>query len=154
MNTLLKLTGACALALCSSTIFANIDNNPDLEIEQSVLSQINAYRLSHHLSALKINPTMSAQAKKHSQDMAIHRMPFGHNGFSKRIKIVASSLDNFRGGAENVAYNYKPSIVTQKWLESPGHKRNIDGHYNLTGIGIARDKQGKIYYTQLFALAK
>ncbi len=40
--------------------------------------------------------------------------------------------------------------MVEQWLTSPGHKRNIVGNYNITGIGIARDKQGKLYYTQIF----
>jgi hypothetical protein len=37
------------------------------------------------------------------------------------------------------------------WIKSPGHRHNIVGRYNLTGIGIVRDSAGKLYYTQLFA---
>lgn len=125
-------------------------NSSETAIEQAILKDINAYRAKHWLSPLKMDPIISAQAKKHSQDMANHRMSFGHEGFSTRIKIITASIKNFQGGAENVAYNYKPTEIAQKWLQSPGHKRNIDGHYNLTGIGIAYDKQGKIYYTQMF----
>ena len=41
-------------------------------------------------------------------------------------------------------------IVVDGWIKSPGHRQNIVGRYNLTGIGIVRDRAGKLYYTQLF----
>jgi len=34
--------------------------------------------------------------------------------------------------------------VVDNWLKSPMHKQNIEGPYNLTGIGIALT--GKVFY--------
>lgn len=86
--------------------------------------------------------------------MATHKIPFGHQYFNDRIKHLYSRISHCRGGAENVAFNYKDSrYLVDQWIKSPGHKRNIVGHYNQTGIGIARDKNGKLYYTQMFILA-
>lgn len=123
----------------------------DSAIEQAVLVHINQYRQQHGLSKLKMDNAISIQAKQHSLDMANHRMSFGHKYFEKRIAKLRTQIKNFNGGAENVAYNYKDARqVVSQWVLSPGHKRNIVGNYNLTGIGVARDKQGKLYYTQIF----
>jgi uncharacterized protein YkwD len=123
----------------------------DTAIQNAVLVHINEYRQHHGLSQLKMDNDMVREAKQHSLDMATHRMPFGHQDFIKRIDHLHQRVKNSGAGAENVAYNYKDArTVVQQWLLSPGHKRNIDGNYNLTGIGIARDHQGKIYYTQIF----
>ncbi|MFM6200937.1 MAG: CAP domain-containing protein, partial [Dolichospermum sp.] len=40
--------------------------------------------------------------------------------------------------------------AVQGWLNSSGHLANIRGNYNQTGIGVARNNQGKIYFTQIF----
>lgn len=136
-------------AVCHNSIAANTDS--DALIQQNILHHINQYRMKHGLSALVMNPIMNQEATKHSQDMARHRIPFGHQYFSDRIKRIYAAIPNCNGGAENVAFNYKDTQeLVRQWLKSPGHKRNIDGHYNLTGIGIARDSQNKLYYTQLF----
>ncbi|USQ13349.1 CAP domain-containing protein [Legionella lytica] len=120
-------------------------------IQNAVLVHINTYRKQHGLPPLKMDNNMVREAKQHSLDMAAHRMPFGHQDFSKRITRLHKQIKNTGAGAENVAYNYKNAqIVVQQWLRSSGHKRNIVGNYDLTGIGVARDKQGKLYYTQLF----
>lgn len=116
-----------------------------------ILHYINEYRVAHGLNTLKMNEQVSEEARLHSRNMAIHRIGFGHIGFGKRIERLYKRVGNCQGGAENVAYNYKSAkTVVSEWIKSPGHRRNIVGNYNLTGIGIARDAQGKPYYTQIF----
>ncbi len=123
----------------------------DTAIQNAVLFYINEYRQHHGLSKLTMDNHIVIQARQHSEDMANHRMPFGHQDFGKRIAKLRSQIKNTGGGAENVAYNYKTAqIVVSQWVRSPGHRRNIVGNYNITGIGVARDKQGKLYYTQIF----
>lgn len=141
-------------------IFIFLAYNPsvfaqDSSMENAILKYINQYRVQHKMPPLKMNALMSKEAYKHSLDMAEHRMPFGHGGFLNRIKNCFKQFNKNGGaGAENIAYNYKTAkVVVDGWLHSPGHLANIRGNYNLTGIGIARDKQGKIYFTQLFMRA-
>ncbi|MCL9683423.1 CAP domain-containing protein [Legionella maioricensis] len=123
----------------------------DTAIQNAILVHINEYRQKHGLSPLKMDDKIVKEAKIHSLDMANHRMPFGHKYFNSRIDRLHAQIKNSNAGAENVAYNYKNAQdVVNNWVRSPGHKRNIEGNYNLTGIGIARDKQGKIYFTQIF----
>ncbi|ARG98901.1 SCP-like extracellular [Legionella micdadei] len=112
---------------------------------------MNEYRAKHGLKPLKLDSLMSKEAAKHSRDMARHAIPFGHKNFDKRIHRIFAKIKQCQGGAENVAYNYKDGKdVVRNWLTSPGHRRNIVGNYNLTGIGLARDKKGKLYFTQIF----
>ena len=130
---------------------SSIQGASDIAIQNSILIYINEYRQKHGLSALKMDNNIVKEAKNHSIDMANHTMPFGHKYFLSRIDRLHSKIKNSGAGAENVAYNYKDAQdVVKNWLRSPGHKRNIDGNYNLTGIGIARDSKGKIYFTQIF----
>lgn len=116
-----------------------------------VLNYINQYRASRGLPALVMNEAANREARRHSLEMANHTVPFGHTGFSQRMKQLHHSIADVNGGAENVAYNYKTArIVVDGWIKSSGHHRNIIGRYNMTGIGIVRDKSGKLYFTQLF----
>lgn len=123
----------------------------DTAIQNAILVHINEYRYKHGLSPLKMNNSMVKEAQKHSKDMANHTMSFGHKYFQSRIDRLHAEIPNSNAGAENVAYNYKDAQdVVKNWVRSPGHRRNIEGNYNLTGIGIARDQRGKIYFTQIF----
>ncbi len=120
-------------------------------IEQGILVYINQYRQEHGLKPLKMDSHMSSEARRHSQEMANHSIPFGHKYFLSRVERLHKQIKNSGAGAENVAYNYKDAQdVVKNWLKSSGHKHNIDGNYDLTGIGIARDAHGKIYFTQIF----
>lgn len=126
----------------------------DQRLASEILVYINQYRVQHGLSKLVMNRVLSNEATRHSADMARHVVPFGHDGFGQRIEHLHEQIPASLSGAENVAYNYKTAkIVVDGWINSPGHRQNLMGHYNLTGIGIARDNMGKPYYTQMFLRA-
>jgi uncharacterized protein YkwD len=120
-------------------------------MEQSILYYINQYRTSVGLPKLEMVNAASEQATKHSIEMADRSTPFGHDGFDDRMDNIARKIGLVHASAENVAYGkLTAKEVVDLWLNSPGHKKNIEGNYALTGIGIARDKNGLIFYTQIF----
>ena len=132
---------------------AKNERQDDVRMQKEILYYVNAYRAKHHLSALSMSPVISNEATQHSRHLASKRIAFGHDGFNGRIKRLYRYFKECRGGAENVAY-YKtnPKVLVEQWLASPGHRRNIEGPYNLTGIGIAHAKKGWAYYTQIFIM--
>ena len=135
--------------LSPSVIAASVDD--DAHMQQMILHYVNAYRAKHHLSPLKLNAAASQEAAHHSQAMASKATAFGHAHFNDRIKRLYKKFDQCRGGAENVAYyRVNAKRLVEEWIASPGHRRNIEGHYNVTGIGIAHSKPGWAYYTQIF----
>lgn len=120
-------------------------------IEHAILIEVNAYRQKYHLAPLTMNTSISAQARNHSIEMANHHVPFGHQHFSNRVANLRKDMKDTGAIAENVAYNYRDAHdVVKNWMQSPGHKKNILGNYNLTGIGVIRDSAGKIHFTQMF----
>ncbi|MDP3562747.1 MAG: CAP domain-containing protein [Legionellaceae bacterium] len=140
-----------SLLFCMGTLTSSYAATNDQKLADEILVYINQYRVQHGLSKLVMNPVLSREANQHSRDMAMHAVPFGHDGFSQRIEHLHTQIPASLSGAENVAYNYKTArIVVDGWIHSPGHRQNLMGHYDLTGIGVARDNQGKPYYTQLF----
>lgn len=120
-------------------------------IEKAVYNQVNQYRASKGLSPLTANTRMSEQARLHSQNMASGKVPFGHQDFQQRVTAVAIA---YSSAAENVAYNQGYSDpatqAVQGWIKSTGHRQNIEGNFNLTGIGVATNAQGQYYFTQMF----
>ena len=126
----------------------------EAEYQKKILYYVNEYRKKHHLSPLKMSKAISIEATKHSNNMASHATPFGHNNFNERIKRLYKQCKKCNGGAENVAY-YKldPKKLVDAWVASRGHRNNIEGNYNYTGIGIAHAKEGWAYFTQIFLRA-
>ncbi len=122
-------------------------------LEQAVLTQVNQYRASRKLPPLKMDSRISEQSRLHSQAMASGRVPFSHDGFKQRVQAIARSLPYSRA-AENVAFNqgYSDPVrqAVQGWLKSPGHLKNIEGSFDTTGVGIAKNAKGEYYLTQVF----
>ena len=58
---------------------------------------------------------------------------------------------NAKAAGENVAFGYATGeTVMEGWLNSPGHKANIEGNFTHIGIAAIKDENGRYYYTQLF----
>lgn len=159
MNQIKKLLTSLTIVISMTfSVFAfsshiHVEENNDAAMRAMILHYVNVYRAKHHLTALKLNDTATKVAATHSQAMAHKTIPFGHAHFNDRIQRLYQQLEQCRGGAENVAY-YKLNAkrLVDAWIASPGHRRNIEGHYNVTGIGIAHGKTGWAYYTQIFVL--
>ena len=122
------------------------------KLEDDILVLINKHRKSKGLPALTNSLVIETEARRHSMAMATKRIGFGHDGFSIRSKIVTSKVPGTNAVAENVAFGSNTAKeVVDGWLKSAGHKKNIEGNYRLTGIGVARDQQSRLYFTQIFA---
>jgi uncharacterized protein YkwD len=120
-------------------------------METEILLYVNEDRKEHGLVALRLNDMESNLALKHSKDMAGGKVKFGHDGFNARARAIQKALGSAIIG-ENVASGQMTAReVVDGWLNSPGHKRNIEGNFTLTGIGYARDRKGDIYFTQIFS---
>jgi uncharacterized protein YkwD len=124
---------------------------PPTAISREILYYINEFRRSKGLPALQANSYISSVALDHSRDMLTGKSPFGHDGFRQRIDRISGKLGRLHVAAENVASGPMGAReVVDGWLHSPGHRRNILGDFQLTGIGVAEAASGMIYFTQIF----
>jgi uncharacterized protein YkwD len=120
-------------------------------LTEDVLKYTNEFRRSKKLAALTMRADLNAIAREHSEDMAKGRVGFGHSGFDQRFNKARKLIKGFRSFAENVAYGVTSGKeVVALWKNSSGHRRNMLGNYRYIGIGTAKDRQGNIYYTQVF----
>jgi len=116
-----------------------------------ILSLINEHRRSIGKSPLQLINQASAEATKHSTDMAFGRTPFGHDGFDDRWDDLTKKMGKLAAMAENVAYGHiDAKQVVDLWINSAGHRKNLEGNFNFTGIGLAQSQDGTIYFTQIF----
>lgn len=137
------------LSLFVCLISFSPDNNNNLVTE--VLSQTNQFRKSQGLPELLIREELNNIAQKHSGDMASGRVGFGHAGFEKRNAKANKEIKGLHSFAENVAYGATSAKeVVTLWKNSAGHRRNMLGRYKYIGIGTAKDREGRIYYTEVF----
>jgi len=123
------------------------------ELEIQVGIRINEYRVSAGRPPLESNEKVAEVARGHSRDMAKGKVGFGHEGLKKRAARIAASIE-MAGLAENISKHDRSSgfvdAALKQWLGSPVHKKNIDGDYDLTGVGAAQAANGVVYFTQIF----
>ncbi|WP_229239019.1 CAP domain-containing protein [Emticicia sp. C21] len=149
---LLQLLGILLIGYLTPSCAQSPTSDEDFSVmEQEILQEVNTYRASKRLKPLQMVELITDAATKHSKDMGRGRVPFGHDGFDNRMDKVMRKIDNANACAENVAFGkFTAKEVVKRWIQSPGHKKNIEGNYNLTGIGVVRGKDGYPYFTQIF----
>jgi uncharacterized protein YkwD len=150
----LVMGGALLLAGCTAA--AARPAAPRVEtarLEETVLDLVNRHRRAHGLAALVPDPRIARQARAHSAAMAAGKTPLGHAGFDARAAAL-HELMKFRGIGENVAVNSghrdPAAEAVRGWLASRGHRANIEGPYERTGIGVASNAKNEVYFTQIF----
>lgn len=118
--------------------------------ESDLIQRINDYRESIGKSRLQIVNHISYKSYEHNEYM-IDNNVVNHDNFDDRVNNIKHVLGAVRVG-ENVAYNFSsPTSVLNAWLNSPGHKANIEGDYTHFGVSISvNPTTGKRYYTNIF----
>lgn len=125
----------------------------EARLEREIFDLVNRHRIARGLPALALDPRIGREARRHSTAMAAGSRPFGHDGFPERMAALRRVM-SCNASAENVSsslgYRDPAPEVVRKWLESTGHRTNIEGRYDVTGIGVKRSATGKLYFTQIF----
>ena len=128
-------------------------DKPFSQLVNAVYQQVNDFRREHGVEPLKLHSAVSAQAREHSAEMARNADGISHRGFEDRMEDIRQKL-SFRAAAENVAtirgFDNPAQQVVEGWKKSAGHRKNMLGEYSLTGIGVARSKDGAYFVTQIF----
>lgn len=118
---------------------------------EDIYRLVNKYRQGKGLGTLKLNDAINKEAARHSRNMATNKVPFGHEGFNDRFDRLAKAIPGATSMAENVEYTTGDAAhVVDNWVHSPMHRKNMEGNYNLTGIGVAVGQSGQVYYTEIF----
>lgn len=131
------------------------ENRPAWATE--VLALTNEHRASLGLGALAPSSSLTAAATW----KAAHMAGFEYMAHDDPAPPVARSWDQrirdcgySSGAGENIAYGYRsPEAVFRGWLDSAGHRRNIENpSYKVIGVGAAVNAAGTPYWAQVFGL--
>ncbi len=128
-------------------LITNYDYNAE---EIDLANRINNYRESVGKNRLELINHISYKSLEHNEYM-IENNVVNHDYFDSRANNIMQVLGAVRVG-ENIAYNFStPNSALNAWLNSPGHKDNLDGDYTHFGISITiNPTNGKRYYTNIF----
>ncbi len=114
-------------------------------------ADINAFRASQGLGAIRTNVALTRAAQAHADDMAArnyfsHQSPGGPNGdtFVERAQSAGCVMTS---GAENIASGQtSQAAVLVGWQNSPGHRRNmLVPDYTQYGLG----RSGNVWVLKL-----
>ncbi|WP_246599356.1 CAP domain-containing protein [Clostridium lacusfryxellense] len=125
----------------------------DDKIVKEVVTLVNQERSKQGLAPLKENVKLSTVARTKSEDMA------KNNYFSHTSPTYGSPFDmmkqfgiTYSAAGENIAMGQPTAAsVMDGWMNSPGHRANIlSKDFTEIGVGIAKNANGSIYWTQQF----
>jgi len=138
-----------SLASCDG-LFNSEDSLSSADVEARVFKIVNDYRLRIGRNALAWNDAMADEERAHSQAMASGQVPIGHQGFEARIARI-SEIIPWSVISENVAFYGSAEDALDAWLKSPDHQVIIEGDYDLSGVGVAKNSSNSFYYiSQMF----
>ncbi len=121
--------------------------------EQKMLNLLNEDRKNNGLAPLVMDEALSAIARIKSADMR-DKGYFAHTSptYGSPRDMLRHFGYEFAGASENIAHHATVEKAQAAFMSSPGHRRNILGQFWVkVGVGVAFDKDGFIYATQLFA---
>jgi len=86
--------------------------------------------------------------------MARGSVDLGHAGFRRRADAIVAIVP-LASMAENVSKHRRQRSEVARaavdgWRGSARHRKNLEGDYDVTGIGAASDGKGTYYLTQIF----
>ena len=128
------------------------------DIERKIFRRVNRERRRYGLGALTSNDALIAAARKHSKWMSV-KGRFNHTGTGRTSPSDRAETAGYPGGAgENILFTEMEGSdesiaksAMKSWLNSPGHCENIlNVMYLHIGVGVYRNKKGRIYMTQNF----
>ncbi|RAN77998.1 hypothetical protein B5P43_18375 [Bacillus sp. SRB_336] len=123
-----------------------------LERIPGLLSDVNAYRATQHLAALKLNTQLDTSSQAKAQDL-VTRHYWSHttpDGKAPWTFITAAGYDYQRAG-ENLAKCFdSPQAIVDAWIASPEHNAVLVGDYKDVGFGAVTDANGCQYVAAQF----
>jgi uncharacterized protein YkwD len=148
---------ALSMSVSSVQAFAQSATQPGTAIvylsaeENQFYLLVNRFRANLGLPELRIQVTLEATARAHTDDMNLkqvlaHEGPLPTTTFDQRI--VAAGYTSYTFLGENVACGNADAVSTLiQWAASPGHLVNlINPHYHHMGIARSATGDGKCPY--------
>jgi uncharacterized protein YkwD len=121
--------------------------------EKHLLDLTNKERKKEKLPLLKPSPLLFKIARAHSKNMAKqNKMAHVLDGKNPAQRVKEAGYRYFTTG-ENIAKgDFSQEDLMQRWMGSKLHRANIlQKTFTEIGLGIVSDKDGMVYYTQVFA---
>ena len=129
------------------TVLLNAPAPKVIEIE--ILERINNHRINLGLNPFNNLTVIKSVAYTHT-DYMVSVNEVNHDNFFQRKNSLVQNAAATKV-SENVAYAYSSAeAVVNAWINSEGHRANIEGDFTDFEISAEQNEEGKWYYTNIF----
>ena len=122
-------------------------------LAREVVTLVNQQRAKIGLAPLKDNWQLARVARYKSEDMR-DKNYFSHTSpsYGSPFDMIKNFGIKYMAAGENIAMGQPTSAsVMNSWMNSAGHKANIlSKNFTEIGVGVAKSKNGTLYWTQQF----
>jgi len=123
---------------------------------KELVNLVNQHRTSIGESTMKSNTMLNQAAQRHSCYMATYKIMSHTGGPDAPDRTLVSRIEKtgykYSAAGENVAMGQSTAQrVMTAWLNSEGHRRNIESKdFDEIGVGLRSSDTGDLYWTQVF----
>lgn len=130
------------------------DNPSNIRLlEDEVIRLVNVERKKAGQPELIKNDELINVSRMKSQDFVDNNY-FSHNSpvYGSPFDMLRSFGIRYSAAGENIASGQRTAAEAMNhWMNSSGHRANIlNTSFNQIGVGVARDNNGNLYWTQMF----
>lgn len=124
----------------------------DADLREEYMDLVNRHRSRLGLDEFIYSPEIENLAQEHSINMARGQVPFGHDGSGVRCQKLMTEIGPANLCGEIVAKGQDdPVKVFTAWKSSSSHRSKIENsRYTHSAVGVGRNSEGVIFWTQIF----
>lgn len=137
------------------------------QLALNIHDEVNRYRVSEGMPALKFHSGLTRVARSHSRFMrdnagkfSIEGRLISHYGIDARRMLVDKKY-GIEEMAENVIASHDmgqgndlAAKMVRGWLRSPNHRHNIRSQWANSGMAVEFDSEGRVFVTHLLGSPK
>ncbi|OAI52606.1 hypothetical protein AYO44_16530 [Planctomycetaceae bacterium SCGC AG-212-F19] len=123
--------------------------------EELLLAMVNQHRKAKGKKPLTANPVLFAIARAHAANMTKQEMLDDEvDGMDTSARVVAGGYKSVPGQVEatlTADANLSPASACRAWIDNAAANEILLSPTKDTGIGMARDAKGQVYYSMILA---
>ena len=155
-KTCLILIAMMAISLGCGKKASDKNGSPEVIVPELVtdeyLMYVNEYRAKLGLDPLQDSAIVMDQAQEHATAMAQKKRSFGHFQKEIRCRRIRNNYGVGRDCGEIIAMGPRTAReLFNSWMSSSSNRQSLEAaHYTHSGLGLQQDRDGVMYWTQMF----
>lgn len=150
MKIVLRLVLAVAVLGAVQSSSLGVASAGGTSAEEQFMALVNSERASRGLNPLAFHAGLTSLANDWTDAMVSTSRGCG-GGLAHNPRVADDAPAGWTNLGENVACGGSVKVLHKLMMSSPMHRDNILGDYNAGGIGVAVDRSGTVWVTEVYA---